>query len=360
MARYWDADWQGTMRLLSNPDRTFYHSAGYAPYGEIYAASANPFVPDFAGLLGDTANEVYDAAFRRYNPTQGRWLSPDPAGLAAADPTNPRSWNRYAYALNNPTTLTDPKGLDVHVRACLSQVAGSGLAGCMGVYEGGGGYSIDSGGTVPLGLLGDGGVGGPNLGGGESAVQCPGNLCSGFGMDPYTGQTAFLQFMAGAGGATGYLSGYDIALGLNEVNGTFPTNAAYHTYQLSNFLDAINSQLAAVIDALEAKGASSEQIKAFENYVSTKFASLYIEGGNVHFPSFDPEGSYSFNSFKLGCPNARCDLGALGTLDFSHPNPTPTFHLDTADPYTDVFGALVHFGVDVILGNVAYTVIPRH
>ncbi len=111
LARYWHADWQGTMRLLSNPDRTFYHSAGYAPYGEIYASSANPFVPDFAGLLGDTASEVYDAEFRRYNPTQGRWLSPDPAGLAAADPTNPRSWNRYAYALNNPTTLVDPKGL---------------------------------------------------------------------------------------------------------------------------------------------------------------------------------------------------------------------------------------------------------
>jgi hypothetical protein len=40
-----------------------------------------------------------------------RWLSPDPPGLGAADPTNPQSWNRYAYALNNPLRYTDPSGL---------------------------------------------------------------------------------------------------------------------------------------------------------------------------------------------------------------------------------------------------------
>lgn len=42
---------------------------------------------------------------------QGRWLSPDPSGLAAVDPTNPQSWNRYVYALNNPLRYTDPLGL---------------------------------------------------------------------------------------------------------------------------------------------------------------------------------------------------------------------------------------------------------
>ena len=39
---------------------------------------------------------------------EGRWLSPDPLG---GDIANPQSLNRYAYALNNPTTLTDPAGL---------------------------------------------------------------------------------------------------------------------------------------------------------------------------------------------------------------------------------------------------------
>ena len=39
-------------------------------------------------------------------------MHPDPAGLAAVDPTNPQSWNRYAYVLNNPLKYIDPNGLD--------------------------------------------------------------------------------------------------------------------------------------------------------------------------------------------------------------------------------------------------------
>ena len=39
---------------------------------------------------------------------EGRWLSPD---LLGGDITNPQSLDRYAYALNNPATLTDPTGL---------------------------------------------------------------------------------------------------------------------------------------------------------------------------------------------------------------------------------------------------------
>jgi RHS repeat-associated protein len=47
--------------------------------------------------------------FREYNPEPGRWLTPDPL---AGEITNPQSLNRYTYVLNQPTTLTDPSGLD--------------------------------------------------------------------------------------------------------------------------------------------------------------------------------------------------------------------------------------------------------
>jgi hypothetical protein len=33
-------------------------------------------------------------------------------GIAAIDPTNPQSWNRYAYVLNNPLAMVDPTGMD--------------------------------------------------------------------------------------------------------------------------------------------------------------------------------------------------------------------------------------------------------
>ena len=52
---------------------------------------------------------------RSLSVVQGRWISPDPAGLAAVDPSNPQSWNRYAYVTNNPTGYVDPLGLSCHL-----------------------------------------------------------------------------------------------------------------------------------------------------------------------------------------------------------------------------------------------------
>jgi RHS repeat-associated protein len=61
----------------------------------------------FAGFE-QSGGPNYPTPFRRYSGAQGRWLSPDPL---AGDVSNPQSLNRYAYVLNNPTTLTDPLGL---------------------------------------------------------------------------------------------------------------------------------------------------------------------------------------------------------------------------------------------------------
>lgn len=50
--------------------------------------------------------------FRKYDPSAGRWLSPDPSGWDAVNLSAPQSLNRYSYVLNNPTSLLDPTGLD--------------------------------------------------------------------------------------------------------------------------------------------------------------------------------------------------------------------------------------------------------
>jgi RHS repeat-associated protein len=63
----------------------------------------------YASLLWyDPESDGYQAAFRYYITRHGRWLSPDPLG---GDITNPQSLNLYAYVLNNPTSVTDPLGL---------------------------------------------------------------------------------------------------------------------------------------------------------------------------------------------------------------------------------------------------------
>ena len=69
----------------------------------------------FTGQMQDVLSGptgIYDFLFRQQASNQGRWLVPDPAGLAAVDITNPQTWNRYAYVGNNPLSNVDPLGLD--------------------------------------------------------------------------------------------------------------------------------------------------------------------------------------------------------------------------------------------------------
>jgi RHS repeat-associated protein len=86
----------------------------YTPFGEPYAQKGSLGVTNisFAGNNEDTTTNLYDAYFREYG-IQGRWPSPDPAGTSAVNPANPQSWNRYAYALNNPILFIDPLGLEI-------------------------------------------------------------------------------------------------------------------------------------------------------------------------------------------------------------------------------------------------------
>jgi RHS repeat-associated protein len=106
---YRHSDWLGSIRLTSSPSRTVLSTAAYAPFGESYAQSGSADL-SFTGENQDTVSGDYDFLYREYS-TQGRWPSPDPAGIAAVDPTTPQSWNRYAYVRNEPLNQTDPTGL---------------------------------------------------------------------------------------------------------------------------------------------------------------------------------------------------------------------------------------------------------
>jgi len=108
----WHTDWLGSVRLASsNGQRTVTFDRGFAPFGETSTNFGSSSNPDFTGNTQDTVAGTYDTWFREYHPTQGRWISPDPAGLRVAYPSNPQTWNRYAYVGNNPLSLTDTLGL---------------------------------------------------------------------------------------------------------------------------------------------------------------------------------------------------------------------------------------------------------
>ena len=107
---YYHSDHLGSFRFGSSyTNRNMYFDLAYAPFGETYATSGSTDI-SFTGQRQDTVSGLYDFPAREYS-IQGRWPSPDPAGLAAVDPTNPQSWNRYAYALNNPLLYVDPTGM---------------------------------------------------------------------------------------------------------------------------------------------------------------------------------------------------------------------------------------------------------
>jgi RHS repeat-associated protein len=103
-------DWLGTERMRTTYSGAVDGSFVSLPYGDGYSVTGNDNdMYHFAGLDGSHAQ------FREYSSTQGRWMAPDPYS-GSYDFTNPQSFNRYAYVMNDPMSGTDPLGLD----PCLS------------------------------------------------------------------------------------------------------------------------------------------------------------------------------------------------------------------------------------------------
>ena len=106
----------------------------YYPFGEFWNGAGSLGMHQMFAQLPDYDPETdqYNTPNRHYTP-MGRWLSPDPLG---GDVTNPQSLNRYAYVLNNSTSLIDPLGLLYTSRyACVN--AWSMCAGAASPWAGG-------------------------------------------------------------------------------------------------------------------------------------------------------------------------------------------------------------------------------
>jgi RHS repeat-associated protein len=109
---FWHPDWLGSIRLSSSlQNRTVIYDRAFAPFGEVYKNFGSTANNDFTGDTQDAISGTYDTVNRELNPSQGRWLSPDPAGLGVVDSTNSQTWNRYAYVSNDPLRYVDPLGL---------------------------------------------------------------------------------------------------------------------------------------------------------------------------------------------------------------------------------------------------------
>jgi RHS repeat-associated protein len=77
----------------------------YEPYGKASGADGDNRV-GYTGHVEEQNGLVYAGA-RYYDPALGRFLSDDPVRFTES---NPMSFNRYAYANNNPYKYVDPDG----------------------------------------------------------------------------------------------------------------------------------------------------------------------------------------------------------------------------------------------------------
>jgi RHS repeat-associated protein len=92
LSYYRHPDWLGSVRFASTATtRLMYSDLAYAPFGETYAeagTTGRSFTGQNQDTIQGTTTGLYDFLFREY-AQYGRWISPDPAGLGAVDPTNP-------------------------------------------------------------------------------------------------------------------------------------------------------------------------------------------------------------------------------------------------------------------------------
>jgi RHS repeat-associated protein len=150
LSYYRHSDWLGSSRLTSTQGARLYSSQAYAPFGEQYATfpTAGSLDPSYTGQNSDTVPSLYDFPFREHSMSQGRWISPDPAGAAAVSIANPQTWNRYAYVANNPLIFLDPTGMNLCANPCEGGASGGGsIPGSSGGPDGddGSSYYLDGG-----------------------------------------------------------------------------------------------------------------------------------------------------------------------------------------------------------------------
>ncbi|HZY94352.1 MAG TPA: RHS repeat-associated core domain-containing protein [Candidatus Bathyarchaeia archaeon] len=105
---YYHTDILGSTRLVTGTSGNVVFSDNYMPFGQDYVSSGTETYK-FTGKPYSSATGLYYYYQRWYDPSIGRFISPDPR---PGKLSNPQSLNLYIYVLNVPTSLTDPSGLD--------------------------------------------------------------------------------------------------------------------------------------------------------------------------------------------------------------------------------------------------------
>ncbi|WP_330264770.1 RHS repeat-associated core domain-containing protein [Streptomyces griseorubiginosus] len=110
-----DRQGTGTLQIDSQSQQVVRRQ--YKPFGETRDQSGTwRGQQGYVGGTEDDNTGLTNLGAREYDPTIGRFLSPDPL----LDPGSPQTWNAYDYAGDSPVTESDPSGL------CMADQCGVG------------------------------------------------------------------------------------------------------------------------------------------------------------------------------------------------------------------------------------------
>jgi len=103
---YTHTDALGSVVAETDASGKLIKSYHYTPYGKTIESGENS-TPGYTGHVYDKDLGLNYMKARYYDPEIGRFYSNDPVGFST---DNPFSFNRYAYANNNPFKFVDPDG----------------------------------------------------------------------------------------------------------------------------------------------------------------------------------------------------------------------------------------------------------
>jgi RHS repeat-associated protein len=104
---YIHSDHLGSPVMATNADGSVKWQKRYQPFGSVMQKEDTDNSVGFTGHVQDKTLDLNYMQARWYNPELGRFLSIDPVGYQDG---NTHSFNRYAYANNNPYKYVDPDG----------------------------------------------------------------------------------------------------------------------------------------------------------------------------------------------------------------------------------------------------------
>lgn len=105
---YYHKDHLGSSSAITNENGAVVEKFTYRPFGDQRAHSGDLTTDyKFTDQEFDAETGLYYYGARYYDPTIGRFISPD---SVVPNPFNPQNLNRYTYCNNNPLSYTDPNG----------------------------------------------------------------------------------------------------------------------------------------------------------------------------------------------------------------------------------------------------------